>query len=103
MKYTFIEGVFLVNEYTKSRNIHQVQTAFQKHFNTLTTPTRCVILYNYNKFNKSGSIHHIPLKNPKITTLRLIAKNEITILIDENPALSLRKLCSSAEISFGTA
>ena len=101
MKYSTEERVFIVKEYTKKANIASVQSAWRSHFKVKTAPSRSAILYNNDKLNKSGSVLHIPLKKPKISEKRLNAKNCIQLLIEENPAFSLRKLCCAAEISYG--
>ena len=101
MKYTNIERAFLVKNYIKKQNIALVQSAWRTHFKVKSAPSRAVILYYNAKFNKSGSVIHIPLKVPKISLKRLNAKNCLKILIEEDSALSLRKLSSAANISLG--
>ncbi len=53
------------------------------------------------KVEKTASVNLVPLKKPKTSTKRLNAKNLLKRLIEENPALSIRKLSSAAKISFG--
>ena len=53
------------------------------------------------KLDKTGPVVHSPLKKPKISSKRLNAKNVLILLIQENPALSIRKLSSAAKISIG--
>ena len=90
-----------MKEYTKKANICSIQSTWRSHFKVKTAPYQLAILYDNDKLNKSGSVLHIPLKKPKISEKRLNAKNCIKLLIEENPALSLRKLCCAAEISYG--
>lgn len=101
MKYNTAERLFMFIEYTKKQNVIEVQRAWRSTFKVKTAPDRGTILYNVAKLEKSGSVVHLPLKKPKISTKRLNAKNVLELLIDKNPALSIRKLSSAAKISFG--
>ena len=94
-------GQRMVKEYIKNFNVTLVQRAWRSKFKVKTAPDRKIILHNVIKLEKSGSVTHVPLKKPKTSTKRLNAKNVLKRLINENPALSIRKLSSAAKISFG--
>ena len=101
MPYSTAERVFMLKNYIKYSNVTLVQRAWRSAFKVKTAPDRRTILRHVNKVEKMGSVNHIPLKKPKKSTKRLNAKNIVKRLIEENPALSIRKLSSAAGISYG--
>ena len=101
MKYNTAQRVFIVKNYTKTPKVSQVQSAYRVNYKDKRAPSRRAILYNNAKLDKTGAVVHTPLKKPKISQKRLNAKNVLKLLIEENAALSIRKLSSAAKISFG--
>lgn len=101
MKYNTRQRLFIAKEYTKSSRYSRVQSAWRSSNPGKSVPSRSCILYNVAKHDKTGAVVHIPLKKPKISSKRENAKNVLKLLIEGNPALSIRKLSSAAKISFG--
>lgn len=101
MKYDTEKRVFMVKNYIKTPTVSQVQSAYRVKYKVKRAPSRSAILHNKAKLEKNGAVVHIPIKKPKISQKRLNAKNVLKLLIEENAALSIRKLSSAAEISFG--
>ncbi len=101
MQYNSAQRVFMLKKYIKYNNVTLVQRAWRSAFKVKTAPYRRSILRHVTKVEKTGSVNLVPLKKPKTSNKRLNAKNLLKRLIEENPALSIRKLSSAAKISFG--
>ena len=102
MRYDKEKRIFLYKNYEKFRSVIQVHRAWRTNFKNQKAPTHSTILHNYNKFENTGSLFHLPSKASRPSKKRQVAKIEIKRMITENPTLSLNKLSSAAQISHGT-
>lgn len=102
MRYDLKKRLFMVKKYEKFNNIVQVQRAWRSEFKSKNAPSRHVILYNYNKLEKTGSVEHTPRRELIPSKKRKEAKITIERMVTEDPSLSINKLHCAAQISFGT-
>lgn len=100
MRYDKEKRVFMVENYVKFKNATKVQRAWRSKFKNIEAPTYSTVLYNYRKFEKTGSVNFTPSEHKKMSKKREEAKNEIEILLEEDPSLSVRKLAVAVGVSY---
>jgi hypothetical protein len=99
MKYTREQPVFMVQKFNELKCEAKVQSAWRAQYSTRAVPEPNTIKYNVSKFNKTGSVIHVPRKRRQLSKKVEEAKNRLKNIITENPALSVRKASGAIGIS----
>jgi len=102
MKYIQQERVFMVQKFAEFGHISKVQTAWRAQFSRKVVPTAKTIKYNASKFQKTGSVMHKARKRRTRTPRVEAAKNQLKIIIAEDPTLSIRKASCDIGLAYET-
>ena len=100
MRFDKEKRVFMTKKFAQLKNATLVQRAWRTKYNGQRVPNRHTILNTVTRFEKTGSVAPLPPLPAGPSEKRESAKNELKMLISEDPTLSIRKTSVALGISY---
>ena len=85
MRFDKEKRVFMTKKFAQLKNATLVQRAWRTNYNGQRVPNRHTILNTVTRFEKTGSVAPLPPLPAGPSEKRESAKNELKILISEDP------------------
>ena len=100
MRYNKEQRLFMVKKYYDLKNYTLVRQAWHSHFKNVRAPHLTTIKSTIKRHDNTGSVASLPPLRAR-PEKREDAKNELQVMFQDDPSLSIRKASANSGINYG--